>query len=149
GGSGNTTEPGGNADMKPEEFVAAGSYGFSTSSVPGVTYDKIFTKQDAGAVQSAKGFKVNCKIDSAGLNLKSSDKVVFVLEKTLKLTFTDDNTKGIIISTEDGYIGTSGTKTKGDRNFTSAEKLELGAGTYTVVGATTSSAKIKSFTFEE
>lgn len=156
-GGGSTGEGGGNegngdgdVGMEPEGFVAVGAYGFSTNSVPGVTYDKIFTKQEAGAVQSAKGFKANCKIDSAGLNLKTGGgELVFTLEKTLKLTFTDDNSKGVIISTEDGYIESPGTKTKGDKNFTSAEKLELGAGTYTVVGATSSSAKIKSFTFEE
>ena len=153
---GGTTDPTPPAEVKPEGFVAAGSYGFSTKTndESGMTYTQkqIFgsSQSAAGDIKTAYGFAKSCKIDSKGLNLNNkadSGKLVFALDKTLKLTFADATTNGVIISTEDGYVGTSGTKTSGA--ITSANKLELGAGTYTVVGAKSSSATILSFTLEE
>ena len=153
---GGTTDPTPPAEVKPEGFVVAGSYGFSTKTndESGMTYTQkqIFgsSQSAAGDIKTAYGFAKSCKIDSKGVNLNNkadSGKLVFALDKTLKLTFADATTNGVIISTEDGYIGTSGTKTSDTR--TSANKLELGAGTYTVVGAKSSSATILSFTFEE
>ena len=149
---GGTTDPTPPAEVKPEGFVAAGSYGFSTSAT-GFDHDKIFGSNGTAAlsVLSAHGFTKNCQINSTGLVLKTPvetyGKLVFALETPLKLTFTDTKGYGIVISTEDGYIGTSGTKTSD--TLPSAEKLVLGAGTYTVVGATKSGTNIASFTLEE
>lgn len=116
------------------------------------TGGKVFSKQSAGASQTHNGITVTCTIDSKGANLKtdkngSNGSITFAIASDMTLTFTDSASKGVVISTTDGYVGESGT-TKSE-TLTSATKLKLGAGNYTIVGATSSSAKIASLTFAE
>lgn len=125
--------------------VAAGIYDLTTGG-------KVFSKQSAGESQTHNGITVTCTIDSRGANLKtdkngSNGLITFAIASDMTLTFTDSVSKGVVISTTDGYVGESGT-TKSE-TLTSATKLKLGAGNYTIVGATSSSAKIASLTFAE
>ncbi len=126
--------------------VSAGTYNLSTKKDYGTV---IFSKQDAGATQTVSGITVTCKIDSNGANLKTSGgEVTFTITSSMTLAFKDSAKKGVIISTSNGYIGTEGTLTSGkigeDGNETS---VTLGAGSYTIAGATSSSAKISTLTF--
>lgn len=159
GGNTGTGNEGGNEggddggdDTTTVGFVAVGSYGFSTSAT-GFTKDKIFGNSGTAALTklSAYGFTKTCQINSGGLVLKTPvetyGSLTFTLDKMLKLTFTDSKSKGVIISTDDGYVGSEGTKTS--QSLTSANKLELGPGTYVIAGATSSGTGIASFTFEE
>lgn len=128
--------------------VAAGTYNLSTKSTNGTV---LFAKQDYPQSQKVGGITVTCKIDSAGANLKTGGgEVQFVISSAMTLTFTDSNTKGVIISTSDGYVGAEGT-TKSEKLGADGQKttVVLGAGTYTMVGATSSSAKIATVTFAE
>ena len=125
-------------------FVAVNAGTYNLSSKGGV-----FAKQDAGATQTVSGITVTCKIDSAGANLKTNGgEVSFTIASAMTLKFKDSNSKGVVISTSDGYVGAEGT--------TSSEKLgadgievsiTLGAGSYRIAGATSSSAKIATLTF--
>lgn len=126
--------------------VSAGTYNLSTKNTYGTV---IFAKQDAGATQTVSGITVTCKIDSAGANLKTGGgEVTFTISSSMTLSFTDSNKKGVIISTSNGYIGTEGTLTSGKIGADGAEtSVALGAGSYTVAGATSSSAKILTLTF--
>ena len=159
GGNTGTGNEGGNEggteggdDTTTVGFVAVGSYGFSTSAT-GFTKDKIFGSSGTAALTklSAYGFTKTCQINSGGLVLKTPvetyGSLTFTLDKTLKLTFTDGKSKGVIISTDDGYVGSEGIKTS--QSLTSANKLELGPGTYVIAGATSSGTGIASFAFEE
>lgn len=120
------------------EAVVAGTYDLSSSG--------IFSKQSAGKTQTAKGITVTCMIDSKGANLKTGNgSIAFAIASDMTLTFTDSNSKGVVIKTTGGYIGKSGTTTS--ETLTSASALKLGAGSYTIEGATKSSAKIKTLTF--
>lgn len=125
--------------------VVAGTYNLSTKKDNGTV---IFTSQNAGATQTDKtsGITVTCKIDSKGANLNTKGgELTFTIASDMTLTFTDSASKGVVISTTDGYVGTSGTTKSG--TLTSATALKLGAGSYTIVGATSSSAKIATLTF--
>lgn len=133
--------------------VAVGTYDLTTGG-------KVFLKQSAGVSQTHNGITVTCTIDSKGANLKtdkngSNGLITFAIASDMTLTFTDSALKGVVISTTDGYVGESGTlsssTTKGSylgADGTSAT-VKLGAGNYTIVGATSSSAKIASLTFAE
>lgn len=126
--------------------VSAGTYNLSTKKDYGTV---IFAKQDAGSMQTASGITVTCKIDGAGANLKTGGgEVTFTITSAMTLSFTDSGKKGVIISTSNGYIGTEGTLTSGKIGADGAEtSVTLGAGSYTVAGATSSSAKVVTFTF--
>ena len=69
--------------------------------------------------------------------------MTFVLDRNMNLTFTDTVKKGIEIFSDDeissGKLGADGNETT----------VTLSAGTYTVYGATSSSAKIKTLKFAE
>ena len=123
--------------------VVAGTYN--------ITSKGIFSSQNAGATQTVSGITVTCKIDSNGANLKTSaGEVTFTIKSAMTLTFTDSSSKGVVITTTDGYIGTPGILTSGTIGSDgSATTVTLGAGSYTIAGATKSSAKIASLTFAE
>lgn len=128
--------------------VAVGTYNLSTTKTNGTV---LFSKQSAGASQTASGITVTCTIDSKGANLKTNaGEVSFAIGSAMTFTFTDTNLKGVIISTSDGYIGAEGTTISEKLGADGLETtVVLGAGTYTVVGATSSSAKIATVTFAE
>lgn len=125
-------------------FVAvnAGTYNLSTKGT-------LFKKQSAGASQTVSGITVTCAIDSKGANLKiNAGEVSFAISSAMTLKFTDSTSKGVIISTSDGYVGAEGTTTSEKLGADGAEvSITLGAGSYRIVGATSSSAKIATLTF--
>ena len=125
-------------------FVAVNAGEYNLSSKGGV-----FAKQDAGATQTVSGITVTCKIDSAGANLKTNGgEVSFAIASAMTLKFTDSNKKGVIISTSDGYVGAEGKTTSEKLGADGAEvSVTLGAGSYSIAGATSSSAKIATLTF--
>ena len=125
-------------------FVAvnAGTYNLSTKGA-------LFKKQSAGASQTVSGITVTCAIDSKGANLKiNAGEVSFAISSAMTLKFTDSTSKGVIISTSDGYVGAEGTTTSEKLGADGAEvSVTLGAGSYRIAGATSSSAKIATLTF--
>ncbi len=125
-------------------FVAvnAGTYNLSTKGT-------LFKKQSAGASQTVSGITVTCAIDSKGANLKiNAGEVSFAISSAMTLKFTDSTSKGVIISTSDGYVGAEGTTTSEKLGADGAEvSITLGAGSYRIAGATSSSAKIATLTF--
>lgn len=129
-------------------FVAvnAGTYNLSTSKNNGTV---LFAKQSAGASQTVSGITVTCAIDSKGANLKiNAGEVSFAISSAMTLKFTDSTSKGVIISTSDGYVGEEGTTTSEKLGADGAEvSITLGAGSYRIAGATSSSAKIATLTF--
>ena len=124
--------------------VTAGTYNLSTKGT-------LFKKQSAGASQTVSGITVTCAIDSKGANLKiNAGEVSFVISSAMTLKFTDSTSKGVIISTSDGYVGAEGTTTSEKLGADGAEvSITLGAGSYRIAGATSSSAKIATLTFAE
>lgn len=125
-------------------FVAvnAGTYNLSTKGT-------LFKKQSAGASQTVSGITVTCAIDSKGANLKiNAGEVSFAISSAMTLKFTDSTSKGVIISTSDGYVGAEGTTTSEKLGADGAEvSITLGAGSYRIAGATSSSAKIATLAF--
>ena len=124
--------------------VTAGTYNLSTKGT-------LFKKQSAGASQTVSGITVTCAIDSKGANLKiNAGEVSFVISSAMTLKFTDSTSKGVIISTSDGYVGAEGTTTSEKLGADGAEvSITIGAGSYRIAGATSSSAKIATLTFAE
>lgn len=122
--------------------VTVGTYNLTTKG-------DLFAKQDAGATQTVSGITVTCKIDSAGANLKTNGgEVSFTIASAMTLKFKDSNSKGVVISTSDGYVGAEGTTTSEKLGADGAEfSITLGAGSYRIAGATSSSAKIATLTF--
>lgn len=124
--------------------VTVGTYNLSTKGT-------LFKKQSAGASQTVSGITVTCAIDSKGANLKiNAGEVSFAISSAMTLKFTDSTSKGVIISTSDGYVGAEGTTTSEKLGADGAEvSITLGAGSYRIAGATSSSAKIATLTFAE
>lgn len=122
--------------------VTVGTYNLSTKGT-------LFKKQSAGASQTVSGITVTCTIDSKGANLKiNAGEVSFAISSAMTLKFTDSTSKGVIISTSDGYVGAEGTTTSEKLGADGAEvSITLGAGSYRIAGATSSSAKIATLTF--
>lgn len=122
--------------------VTVGTYNLTTKG-------DLFAKQDAGATQTVSGITVTCKIDSAGANLKTNGgEVSFTIASAMTLKFKDSNSKGVVISTSDGYVGAEGTTSSEKLGADGVEvSITLGAGSYRIAGATSSSAKIATLTF--
>ncbi|MBQ7538670.1 MAG: hypothetical protein IJT42_06875 [Treponema sp.] len=134
-------------------YVRAGAYNISTNAVEGYTVDGVtggkWSRQTGGSdvSQTHDKITITATIDSNGINLKNKDSkagyMTFVLDRNMNLTFTDTVKKGIEIFSDDeissGKLGADGNETT----------VTLSAGTYTVYGATSSSAKIKTLKFAE
>ena len=116
-----------------------------------VTKNGIFGGNDDGVdkLSTDSRFLATCKIDNSGLNLKGEDYPVFFrVESKMILTFTDSNSKGLVI-----YEVTGSGKKKSETALENKEtapkyKYELPAGMYEIVGTSAGTGKIASLNFE-
>ncbi|MBQ8013271.1 MAG: Ig-like domain-containing protein [Treponema sp.] len=143
-------------------YVAAGKYNLTTKAISGYTVDGDasgkWDSQNAGDSQTHDNITVTAKNDSSGPNIKpesqNAGSIVFDLNSTLTLTFTDSNKKGITITPSNGgsvKIGDAAAVTEitGTLGADGTETtVTLTAGSYVLYGASTSgSAKVKTLTF--
>ena len=116
-----------------------------------VTQTGIFVTNSAGTDKQSTDsrFLASCQINTSGLNLKGEDYPVFFrVESKMILTFTDSNSKGLVI-----YEVTGSGKKKSETALENKEtapkyKYELPAGMYEIVGTSAGTGKIASLNFE-
>ena len=116
-----------------------------------VTQTGIFVTNSAGTDKQSTDsrFLASCQINNSGLNLKGEDYPVFFrVESKMILTFTDSNSKGLVI-----YEVTGSGKKKSETALENKEtapkyKYELPAGMYEIVGTSAGTGKIASLNFE-
>lgn len=141
-------------------YVVEGVYNISTAAVTvdGTAYSAKYTTSNrdtykkGGSIDGVINISSISNIDGNGFNVKSSDDgFYFYLNKTMFMTFADSNKQGIVITPSD-----NGTVDGGEKNIATGTlgnngeltSVKLTKGTYTVKGATTSSAKIAYLKFD-
>lgn len=141
-------------------YVVEGVYNISTAAVTvdGTAYSAKYTTSNrdtykkGGSIDGFINISSISNIDGNGFNVKSSDDgFYFYLNKTMFMTFADSNKQGIVITPSD-----NGTVDGGEKNIATGTlgnngeltSVKLTKGTYTVKGATTSSAKIAYLKFD-